>query len=96
MSQEQIAVLVTRLKEDEAFAAALAVATDVADAQRIASEAGIEVSADEFLTLIPQASEDVSDAELEAASGGRTGPDTCLPGSILCTIPVVCSYQYHP
>ncbi|MDZ7577151.1 MAG: Nif11-like leader peptide family RiPP precursor [Candidatus Nanopelagicales bacterium] len=78
MPQEQIAVLVTRLKEDEVFAAALGVATDATDAQRIAAEAGIEVSAEEFLTLKAQASEDVSDAELEAASGGGTGLTFCF------------------
>ncbi|MDP4014894.1 MAG: Nif11-like leader peptide family RiPP precursor [Candidatus Nanopelagicales bacterium] len=91
MSQEQIAVLVTRVKEDEVFAAALAVATDAQDAQRIASEAGIEVSAEELLTLKAQASEDVSDAELEAASGGRrfSTLDVCPPTQ-LCTFGWIC------
>ncbi|MDZ7577153.1 MAG: Nif11-like leader peptide family RiPP precursor [Candidatus Nanopelagicales bacterium] len=96
MTQEQIAVLLTRVKEDEVFAAALAVATDVADAQRIASEAGIEVSADEFLTLIPQASEDVSDAELEAASGGFGGLTAyvgCAP-TLLCTVNWICGPRH--
>ncbi|MCX6433509.1 MAG: Nif11-like leader peptide family RiPP precursor, partial [Actinobacteria bacterium] len=71
VSQDQIDALVARLTSDPAFAASLTVAPTPEDAQRIAAEHGFDVTPGELAAASPN--RDLSDADLEAVSGGTAG-----------------------
>ena len=68
MSQDQLDALLTRLASDPSFAASLASATTVEDAQQIAAKHGFDVTSAEM----PSGASDgnLTDADLEAVSGG--------------------------
>ena len=66
MGEEQRQALARLLADDEAFKTALASATSIEDAVRIAREHGVDATVDDFTVH----SHDLSDADLEAASGG--------------------------
>ena len=69
MGEEQRQALARLFAEDEAFKTAMASATNADDAVRIAREHGVEASAEDFMR---QDGAELSDAELETASGGGT------------------------
>ena len=73
MGEEQRQALARLFAEDEAFKTALASAGSVDDAVRVAREYGVEASVGDFT---PLEGAELSDEELEAASGGRTGMET--------------------
>lgn len=60
MSKQQVAALVERLQADEDLAAAIRTAQTQAAAARIATAAGIAVTADEIAALAGGANEEVS------------------------------------
>ena len=66
MGEEQRQALARLFAEDEAFRTALASVASIEDAVRIAQEHEIGATAEDF--RVP--SDDLSDADLEAASGG--------------------------
>ena len=70
MSQDQLGALLTRLASDPTFAASLAAATTVEDAQQIAAEHGFDVTSAELTAAT--SSDTLSDADLEAVAGGST------------------------
>ena len=67
MGEVQRQALARLFAEDEAFRSAIRAATSVEDAVRIAGEHGVTVSAED---LAPPEGAQLSDAELELASGG--------------------------
>ena len=68
MSQDQLDALITRLASDPTFAASLAAATTVEDAQQIASKHGFDVTPTELTAATSNGN--LTDADLEAVSGG--------------------------
>lgn len=71
MPQDQLDALIARLASDPVFASALDAATTPEDAQRIAAEYGFDVTTGELAAATSK--RDLSDADLEAASGGTWG-----------------------
>jgi predicted ribosomally synthesized peptide with nif11-like leader len=67
MPQDQLDALIARLASDPTFAASLAAATTVEDAQQIASEHGFDVTSAELTAAT--SSDTLSDADLEAVAG---------------------------
>lgn len=78
MSQDQIDALVARLASDPAFASALDSAPTPEDAQRIAAEHGFDVTTGELAAASTDS--ELSDADLEAVSGGTVGGDGGFTG----------------
>ena len=68
MSQDQLGALLTRLASDPTFAASLAAATTVEDAQQIAAEHGFDVTSAELTAATSNGN--LTDADLEAVAGG--------------------------
>jgi predicted ribosomally synthesized peptide with nif11-like leader len=68
MSQDQLDALITRLASDPTFAASLAAATTVEDAQQIAAKHGFDVTSAELTAA--KSDGNLTDADLEAVSGG--------------------------
>ena len=68
MSQDQLDALITRLASDPTFAASLATATTVEDAQQIAAKHGFYVTSTELTAATSNGN--LTDADLEAAAGG--------------------------
>ena len=68
MSQDQLDALITRLASDPTFAASLAAATTVEDAQQIAAKHGFDVTSTELTAATSNGN--LTDADLEAVSGG--------------------------
>ena len=68
MSQDQLDALIAQLTSDPTFAASLAAATTVEDAQQIASKHGFDVTPTELTALASNGN--LTDADLEAVAGG--------------------------
>ena len=68
MSQDQLDALIAQLTSDPTFAASLAAATTVEDAQQIAAKHGFDVTSTELTAATSNGN--LSDADLEAVSGG--------------------------
>ena len=68
MSQDQLDALITRLASDPTFAASLAAATTVEDAQQIAAKHGFDVTSAELTSVASDGN--LTDADLEAVAGG--------------------------
>ena len=68
MSQDQLDALLTRLASDPTFAASLAAATTVEDAQQIAAKHGFDVTSTELTSVASDGN--LTDADLEAVAGG--------------------------
>ena len=68
MSQDQLDALIAQLTSDPTFAASLAAATTVEDAQQIASKHGFDVTPTELTAATSNGN--LTDADLEAVSGG--------------------------
>ena len=68
MSQDQLDALIARLASDPTFAASLAAATTVEDAQQIAAKHGFDVTSAELTALASNGN--LTDADLEAVAGG--------------------------
>ena len=68
MSQDQLDALIAQLTSDPTFAASLAAAKTVEDAQQIAAKHGFDVTSTELTAATSSGT--LSDADLEAAAGG--------------------------
>ena len=68
MTQDQLDALIAQLASDPTFAASLAAATTVEDAQQIAAKHGFDVTSAELTSATSNGN--LSDADLEAVSGG--------------------------
>jgi predicted ribosomally synthesized peptide with nif11-like leader len=70
MSEEQLAALLAKLKEDAGLQEKLKGAADLDAAVAMAQEAGFDVSKADWLKYQTQQTQDLSDEELEAVAGG--------------------------
>jgi predicted ribosomally synthesized peptide with nif11-like leader len=78
MSEEQLAALLAKLKDDAGFQEKLKGAADLDDAVAIAKEAGFDVSRADWLRYQAKQTLELSDAELEAVAGGTAKqPEFC-------------------
>ncbi len=76
MSQDHLEALIARLASDSAFAAALAAATTVEDAQRVAAEHGFDVSPSELAAASSDG--ELSDEDLGTVAGGNSYSSACV------------------
>ena len=70
MSEEQLAALLAKLKDDAGLREKLKGAADLDAAVAMAQEAGFDVSKANWLKYQTQQTQDLSDEELEAVAGG--------------------------
>ena len=86
MSEEQLAALLAKLKEDAGLQEKLKGAADLDAAVALAKEAGFDVSKADWLKYQANQTLELSDEELEGVSGGwcYMSPATNPPESILC------------
>ena len=70
MSEEQLAALLAKLKDDEGLQEKLKGAADLDAVLAIAKEAGFDVSKADWLRYQAQQTIELSDEELEGVSGG--------------------------
>ena len=92
MSEEQLAALLAKLKNDGGLQEKLKGAADPDAAVALAKEAGFDISKDDWLKYRLEQPFELSDYELEALSGGGAPPpsgggamtsplDTCCQGT---------------
>jgi predicted ribosomally synthesized peptide with nif11-like leader len=70
MSEEQLAALLAKLKDDAAFRDKLQAAADLDAAVALAKEAGFDVSKADWLKYQAKQNLELSDEELEGVTGG--------------------------
>ena len=91
MSEEQLAALLAKLKDDAGLQEKLKGAADLDAVLAIAKEAGFDVSKAAWLNYQANQTLELSDEELEGVAGGFLGTfkiDTCLalfPGPATCS-----------
>ncbi len=73
MSEEQLAALLARIKEDSGLQEKLKSAVDLDAAVAIAKEAGFDLSNADWAKYQAQKTMELSNEELEGVSGGRGG-----------------------
>jgi predicted ribosomally synthesized peptide with nif11-like leader len=78
MSEEQLAALLAKLKDDEGLQEKLKVAADLDAFLAIAKEAGFDVSKADWLRYQANQTLELSDEELEGVAGGA--PSINCPG----------------
>ena len=77
MSEEQLAALLAKLKDDEGLQEKLKGASDLDAVLAIAKEAGFDVSKADWLRYQAQQTIELSDEELEGIAGGGCYAGTC-------------------
>ena len=77
MSEEQLAALLAKLKEDAGLQEKLKGAADLDAVLAIAKEAGVDVSKAEWLRYQAKQTIELSDEELEGIAGGRHTDGIC-------------------
>ena len=77
MSEEQLAALLAKLKEDAGLQEKLKGAADLDAAVALAKEAGFDVSKADWLKYQANQTLELSDEELEEVAGGFSGYDAC-------------------
>ena len=87
MSEEQLAALLAKLKDDAGLQEKLKGAGDLDDAVATAKEAGFDVSKEDWLKHTAKQTLELSDEELEGVAGGR---DTKGSGGCRGTHPKNC------
>jgi predicted ribosomally synthesized peptide with nif11-like leader len=70
MSEEQLAALLAKLKDDAGLQEKLKAAADLDAAVALAKEAGFDVSKADWLKYQTQQTQELSDEELEGMAGG--------------------------
>jgi len=85
MSEEQLAALLAKLKDDEGLQEKLKGAADLDAVLAIAKDAGFDVSKAAWLRYQAKQTIELSDEELEKVAGGR--PDGCGFGMSVFTVP---------
>ena len=73
MSEEQLSVLLAKLKEDSGLREKFQGAADLDAAVAMAQEAGFDVSKADWLEYQAKQTLELSDEELEGVAGGGTG-----------------------
>ena len=73
MSEEQLAALLAKLKDDAGLQEKLKSAADLDAALAIAKEAGFDVSKADWLRYQAKQTIELSDEELEGVAGGQVG-----------------------
>ena len=73
MSEEQVAALLAKLKDDAGLQEKLKGAADLDAAITLAKDAGFDVSKADWLKYQEKQTLELSDEELEGVAGGRTG-----------------------
>ena len=76
MSEEQLAALLAKLKEDAGLQEKLQGAADLDAAAALVKEAGFDVSKADWLKYQAQQTLELSDAELESVAGGKQDPNS--------------------
>ena len=71
MSEEQLAALIAKLKDDEGFQEKLKGAADLDAVLAIAKDAGFEISKPDWLRYQAKKTIELSDEELEGVAGGN-------------------------
>ena len=84
MSEEQLAALLAKLKDDEGLQEKLKGAADLDAVLGIAKEAGFDVSKAEWLRYQAQQTVELSDEELEGVAGGINFWTLSVVGGIRC------------
>ena len=87
MSEEQLAALLGKIKDDVGLQEKLKGAADLDAAVALAKEAGFDVSKADWLKYQAKQTLELSDEELEDVAGGRQG--ACITQ---CLLPSTCSY----
>jgi predicted ribosomally synthesized peptide with nif11-like leader len=77
MSEEQLAALLAKLKDDAVLQEKIRVAADLDAAVAIAMEAGFDVSKADWVTYQAKQTLDMSDEELDAVSGAGVRINSC-------------------
>ena len=73
MSEEQLAALLAKLKDDAGLQEKLRIAADLDAAVALAKEAGFDVSKADWLKYQAKQTIELSDEELEGVAGGVAG-----------------------
>ena len=84
MSEEQLAALLAKLKDDAGLQEKLKGAADLDAVLAIAKEAGLEISKADWLRYQAQQTIELSDEELEGVAGGLFFPLITLIGGGQC------------
>jgi predicted ribosomally synthesized peptide with nif11-like leader len=84
ISEEQLAVLLAKLKEDAGLQEKLQIAADLDAAVALAKEAGFDVSRVDWLKYQAQQTLELSDEELEGVAGGFVTMAGCQSQSGYC------------
>ena len=71
MSEEQLAALLAKLKDDEGLQEKLKGAADIDAVLAIAKEAGFDISNADWLRYLAKKTIELSDEELEGVAGGN-------------------------
>ena len=93
MSEEQLAALLAKLKDDAALREQLQAAADLDAAVALAKEAGFDVSKADWLKYQAKQNLELSDEDLEEMAGGAESNDTCI---LWVNGGVVDNFVYHP
>ena len=87
MSEEQLAALLAKLKNDGGLQEKLKGAADPDAAVALAKEAGFDISKDDWLKYRLEQPFELSDEELEGISGGVSGPNKNASRAVDCVTP---------
>lgn len=87
MSQEQLAALIARLKEDSILRHNLSTAADLESAVAIAREAGFDVGISDWNHDPSEFGSILTDAELEGVAGGKNDQKTIVSCDKYCPRP---------
>jgi predicted ribosomally synthesized peptide with nif11-like leader len=79
MSKEQLAALLAKLKDDAELQEKLKGAADLDAAIALAKEAGFDVSKEDWLKYQGEQTQELSDEELDGASGGLMAASCLRP-----------------
>ena len=79
MSEEQLAALLAKLKDDAGLQEKLKGAAELDAAVALAREAGFDVSQADWLRYQAKQTIELSDEELEDVAGGRNFLNACVP-----------------
>ena len=93
MSEEQLAALLAKLKEDAGLQEKLQGAADLDAAVSLVKEAGFDVSRADWLKYQAQKTLELSDEELERVAGGDggTGGVVCAGGMLVVLTVALCA-----
>ncbi len=88
MSEDQLAALLAKLKDDAALFEKLKGAGDLDAAVTIVKEAGFDVRKADWLKYQAKEAHELVDAELEQVGGGQEKPPPCMDMKVIGTVGV--------